>query len=107
MKPNAILIAVLLACAAGVGAAAGQAPAARSNVADGSVAQCATPKNLAEPACERFRKLLQANFNQRELDVLFGHRPPPGGRPDGQLQQLQKRYSAVIQQYLAAIAADG
>lgn len=107
MYPKVASIAIMLAFAIGVGSAAGQNPATRPTAVDGPVAQCTTPKNLAEPACERFRKLLQANFNQHELDVLFRRRPPPGGRPDGQLQQLQKRYSAVIQQYLAAIAADG
>ena len=104
MKLSAIIIAIILAGVAGVASAAGRGQNMPGvNVQAAGVAGCTPPSDA--PACADFHRWIRANFSQREIGMLFGASTAyPEYLTEG-IGRLQKRYDALLQQYIAAQSA--
>lgn len=105
MKLHAISIAIVLAGMTGVSAAANPAGLMQPVVVSGTRSvNCTPPNGNTGHACDAFDGLLRAHFTARELGMLFGNRTSYPGYQSGDLNRLQKRYNALVQQYVAAHA---
>ncbi|HJP97960.1 MAG TPA: hypothetical protein VJ862_05290 [Rhodanobacteraceae bacterium] len=103
MKPSAISICFVLAGVAGVALAAGQAKVMPPITAQAlSVAGCTPPNDTTGHACDAFNQLIRANFSAREIGELFGYASNYPESRTGGLERLQRRYQAVVQEYVAA-----
>jgi len=103
MKLSAISIAIVLAGVAGIASAAGQGKVMKPITVSGApVAECAPPNDTTGHACDAFNQMLRANFSRREIGMLFGHQTSYPESLTGGIDRLQRRYQAVVQQYVAA-----
>lgn len=103
MKLSAITIAIILAGAAGIASAAGQGKVMPEvNVQAAAISACMPPNGATGHACDAYDQFLRANFSQREIGMLFGYRTSYPESLTGGIERLQKRYDALLQQYLAA-----
>lgn len=103
MKLSAISIAIVLAGIAGVASAAGQSKVMHPIVVTGApVSECLPPNGNTGHACDGFNQLVRANFTQREIGMLFGYQTSYPESLTGGIDKLQRRYQAVVQEYVAA-----
>lgn len=103
MKPSAISICFVLAGVVGVASAAGQAKFMPPIIARASsVAGCTPPNDTTGHACDAFNQLIRANFSAREIGELFGASTAYPEYLTGGIDRLQRRYQAVVQEYVAA-----
>ena len=103
MKLRTISIAIALAGSAGAAAAAQSvATMPPVNVSGAAITQCLPPNDTPGHACDDFNQLIRANFTPREIGMLFGYQTSYPEFLTGGIDRLQRRYQAVIQQYLAA-----
>ena len=104
MKLSAISIAIVLAGFAGVAAAAGQGKIVMPaiTVSSAPLSECLPPNGNTGHACDAFNQMVRANFSPREIGMLFGYQTSYPESLTGGTDRLQKRYQAVLQQYVAA-----
>lgn len=103
MKLSAISIAIVIAGIAGTAYAAGQSNSLSPIVVPGApVAECTPPNDTTGHACDAFNQMLRANFSPREIGMLFGASTPYPEYVTGGVDRLQRRYQAVVQEYVAA-----
>lgn len=103
MKSSAILIAIALLGVAGAASAAGQAQSLPTVTVRGlPLGTCAPPNDHTGHACDAFNDLVRANFSPREIGMLFGNRTSYPEFRNGGIGQLEHRYQAVLQAYVAA-----
>lgn len=103
MKLRTLSIATILVSVAGV-AMAGSPGSTMQPVAVSAagIANCTPPNGSTGHACDAYDRMLRANFSMQEIGLLFGDRSSYPGYLAGNRERLQKRYDAVVQQYLAA-----
>ena len=108
MKLRIIAIAIALAGLTGA-AAAGQTVETLQpiTVSGASIAQCTPPNDHTGHACDGFNQLVRANFSAREIGMLFGASTSYPESRTGGIDRLQKRYHALLQEYVAAQNAVG
>ncbi|MBS0383058.1 MAG: hypothetical protein JSR56_11575 [Proteobacteria bacterium] len=103
MKLSAISTAIVLAGIVGVASAAGQGKVMQPiTVAGAPVSECAPPNDTTGHKCDAFNQLVRANFTPREIGMLFGYQTSYPASLSGGTDRLQRRYQAVLQQYVAA-----
>lgn len=103
MKLSAISIAIVLAGIAGTAFAAGQDKTMQSvTVVGAPAAECAPPNDQTGHACDAFNQLIRSNFTPREIGMLFGASTSYPEHVTGGIDRLQRRYQAVVQEYVAA-----
>lgn len=103
MKLSAISIAIALAGIAGGASAAGQDQSMPTIVVSGApVAECTPPNDSTGHRCDAFNQLIRANFSDREIGMLFGYRTSYPEYLTGGIDRLQRRYQAVLREYVAA-----
>ena len=103
MKLRTISIAIALASIAGVASAAGQNTVMQGiTVSAAPVSECVPPNDATAHACDAFNQLVRANFSPREIGMLFGYQTSYPESLTGGTDRLQRRYQAVITQYMAA-----
>jgi len=103
MKLSAISIAIVIAGIAGTAFAAGQGKTMQSVTVMGApAAECAPPNDHTGHACDAFNQLVRANFTRREIGMLFGASTSYPEYVTGGVDRLQRRYQAVLQEYVAA-----
>ncbi|MBS0432332.1 MAG: hypothetical protein JSS21_08010 [Proteobacteria bacterium] len=99
MKLHAITIAIAMAAFAGAAAAGNQQTMSPVYVSPADVAACTPPSDA--PACGNFHRWIRANFSEREIGMLFGARTSYPESLTGGIDRLQKRYQALVQEYVA------
>lgn len=103
MKLSAISIAIVLAGVVGVASAAEQGKVMQTvNATALSSAGCLPPNDTTGHACDAFNQLIRSNFSRREIGMLFGASTPYPESLSGGIDRLQRRYQAVLQEYVAA-----
>jgi len=101
MKLSAISIAIVFAGVVGVASAAGQNKVMpQIKVQAAGISACTPPSDV--PACANFHRWIRANFSEREIGMLFGASTAYPEYLTGGIDRLQRRYEAVVQEYLAA-----
>lgn len=60
------------------------------------------PNDTAGQACDAFDQMVRANFTPREIGMLFGYASNCPESLIGGIGHLQRRYQAVVQEYVAA-----
>lgn len=92
--------------AAGVASAAGQHRVLPQVVVSGvDVSACTPPNDNTGHACDAYDQFLRTNFTQREIGMLFGYQTSYPENLTGGIDRLQKRYSTLLQQFIAAHSA--
>ena len=66
------------------------------------LARCMPPNDTTGHACDAFDQMIRANFSQREIGMLFGASTAYPEYLTGGIDRLQRRYQAVVQDYVAA-----
>lgn len=108
MKLSAISIAIVIAGMAGSAFAAGQDEIMPPvTVVGAPAAECAPPNDHTGHACDAFNQLVRANFTPREIGMLFGNASSYPELLTGGIERLQRRYQAVLQEYMAAQQSAG
>ncbi|HJR13801.1 MAG TPA: hypothetical protein VJ833_07880 [Rhodanobacteraceae bacterium] len=103
MKLSAISIAIVLAGIAGVASAAGQSKIMQPvTVSSAGISACTPPNDTTGHACDAFNQVIRANFSRREIGMLFGASTSYPEYVTGGIDHLQRRYQAVLQEYVAA-----
>ncbi|HEX5961792.1 MAG TPA: hypothetical protein VFY97_11175 [Rhodanobacteraceae bacterium] len=103
MKLSAISIAIVIAGVTGVASAAAQGQTLPLvNVTGAPIAECAPPSVTFGHACDAFNQMIRANFTPREIGMLFGAWSSYPEYLSGGIDTLQRRYQAVLQEYVAA-----
>lgn len=103
MKLSAISAAFVLAAIVGVASAAGQNRVMHPITVSGApVSECAPPNDTTGHACDAFNQMVRANFTPREIGMLFGNASSYPESLTGGIDRLQRRYQAVVQEYMAA-----
>lgn len=103
MKLSAISIAIVLAGIAGVASAAGQSQAMPPvTVSSAGIAACTPPDDQTGHACDAYNQLIRSHFSDREIGMLFGASTAYPEYVTGGIDKLQRRYQAVLQEYVAA-----
>jgi len=107
MKSQAITItlAIAMACAGFSGAAVAGNDQTMSPVyvSAADITACTPP--AYDQACEGFHRLIRANFSAREIGMLFGASTSYPESLCGGLERAQKRYDALVQEYVAEQSA--
>lgn len=101
MKVHAISIAIMLAGVAGMATAGGENTLPPVTVSGAAISQCVPPDAMGGAACDAFDRMIRANFTQREIGMLFGARTSYPEYLTGGVDRLQRRYDALVRQYLA------
>lgn len=101
MKLPAISIAIAIALAGLAGVAAAAQPGGASAAAAPGITGCEPPNDHTGNACEEFNRLVRSNFTPREIGMLFGSSTSYPESRTGGLARLQRRYQALIQEYVA------
>lgn len=103
MKSSTLAIAIVLAGIAGAASAAGQDKVMGPiTIAGAPVSECAPPNDQTGHRCDAFNQMLRANFSRREIGMLFGYQTSYPESQTGGIDRLQKRYQAMLQEYVAA-----
>lgn len=103
MKRRTLSIAIVLAGMTGVAMAGGPANLMQPvTVSTATIAECTPPNGNTGHACDGYDQMLRANFSSREIGLLFGNRTAFAGYVAGDRGRLQKRYEALVRQYLAS-----
>lgn len=103
MKLSAISVAFVLTTIVGVASAAGQSTVMHPITVSGApVSECTPPNDTAGHACDAFNQMVRANFTPREIGMLFGYASNYPESLTGGIGRLQRRYQAVVQEYVAA-----
>lgn len=103
MKLRTISIATILLGTTGVAVAGNPSSLMQPVTVSGAgIASCTPPNGSTGHACDSFDQMLRANFTPRQLGMLFGYRTSYPEYLTGGIDRLQKRYDALVQQYLAA-----
>lgn len=103
MKLSAISIAIALAVVVGIASAAGQGKVMPPvTVSSAGISACTPPNDTTGHACDAFNQMLRANFTPREIGMLFGYQTSYPESLTGGIARLQRRYQAVVQEYVAA-----
>lgn len=108
MKFSAISFAIVFAGFAGI-VSAGQPNRTLSpvDVSSSPLSECAPPNDTAGHACDAFNQLVRANFSAREIGMLFGHATSYPEYRTGGIARLQRRYQAVVREYMASLQQAG
>lgn len=102
MKLSAISLAIVLAGVAGAAFAADQGQTMKPIVVSAAGSgECTPPNDHNGHACDSFNQMLRANFSPREIGMLFGYATSYPESLTGGTDRLQRRYQAVVQQYVA------
>lgn len=100
MKLHAITIAIAIAGFNGTAAAGNHQVLPTVHIFAVDIAACTPPTDA--PACEDFHRWIRANFSEREIGMLFGARTSYPESLTGGIEHLQKRYQALVLEYVAA-----
>ena len=102
MKLRAISIAIVLAGIAGAAFAGNsQQTLGTVNVTGHAVAACTPPNDAAGHACDGYNQFVRANFTSREIGMLFGYRSSYPEYLSSGIDNLQRRYQTLLQQFVA------
>ncbi|TAN05409.1 MAG: hypothetical protein EPN36_06400 [Rhodanobacteraceae bacterium] len=103
MKLRTISIAILLVGMTGVAVAGNSTHLMQPvTVSAAGISACTPPNGGTGHACDAYDQMLRANFTPRQLGMLFGDQTSYPEYLSGGIERLQKRYDALVQQYLAA-----
>lgn len=103
MKLSAISIAIVLASVVGVASAAGPVKVMQPITVSGApVSECTPPNEGTGHDCYAFNRMIRANFTPRQIGMLFGHSTSYPESLTGGIERLQRRYQALVQQFVAA-----
>lgn len=100
MKLSTFAIAIVMAGVVGVASAGQPETLPTVSVHASPLSQCTVPTDQAGHACDAFDQLVRANFTPREIGMLFGYRTSYPEYRTGGVDRLQRRYQAVVQQYV-------
>lgn len=110
MKFRVISSAIVLAGITGIAMAGNPGQLMKTvHVSGSDISACIPPNGSTGHACDRYDQLLRGNFTPRQLGMLFGDQTSYPQYRTGGIARLQKRYDALMEQYLAEQrqAADG